>query len=66
MKMWIAGRRFKDWELIGVFTTRRRAINACTRSIDFIFPITVNEKAPEKTVEAEDVEWPKLTMPVRG
>lgn len=57
--VWLAGRRVDNWEINGVFSTKEKAVNACTAYCDFIMPLKLDEVAPEETTIIE-VEWPNI------
>lgn len=57
--VWLAGRRFEDWEILGIFSTKENAENACCNVNDFIMPLKLDEVAPEETTIIE-VEWPNI------
>jgi len=68
MKLWIVGRLNLDkgikdypfvWEIMGVFSDENLARQACTKPVDFVGPINMNEKLPEETQE-----WPSLYYPL--
>lgn len=46
------------WEFMGVFATREKAIAACSRRLDFVAPVKVDERAPEELEGFEDSFYP--------
>lgn len=65
MQVWIAGQlAFRDdntceqWQLIGVFDSRDKAIAACKKSLHFIATMMLNEIGPEEATEFPGLEFP--------
>jgi len=53
-EVWVVTRpKSASWDLMGVFSTEQKAVAACTSEIDFIWPMKIDEKAPEETVVHE-------------
>jgi hypothetical protein len=48
------------WEFVGVFTTKEKAVAACTSPNHFVGPVLLNKRAPEETVSWPDSWYPKL------
>jgi LmbE family N-acetylglucosaminyl deacetylase len=65
MELWITGRArasnytIVSWELMGVFDSKNRAIEACTEQLDFVAPVTLNERQPDEPMEFPGIEWPR-------
>jgi hypothetical protein len=63
-RLWVVGRHFdkKEWELVGVFTSRARAEEACEGQSEdyFIGPVKRNH-AVHETLEWPDSYYPNLT-----
>ena len=61
--LWIVGRRFRDsdkqWEVMGVFDAREKAVAACRRDLDWVGPIKLNE-----CLSDESIRWPGGFYPV--
>jgi hypothetical protein len=62
-EMWLVGRVFEDtqrqWEFMGIFESKEKAIAACTDWYDFVVgPVLLNERSPEETVEWKESLWP--------
>ncbi len=60
MQVWIVGRQGEPWEVQGVFSTERKASLACTRTEDFIGPITLDEIAPQEPTEWKGAYYPNV------
>lgn len=63
--MWLTGnwREGEDgpWDVLGIFSTEKRAINACTKDTHFIGPLPLNKRLPDLTVT-----WPGCYYPKKG
>ena len=61
MILWICGRftDSKPWEVLGVYSSEDAAINRCTKQIDFVAPLELDEDLPE-----ECIEWPGCYYPL--
>lgn len=54
--LWLVGRAFEDvlrqWEFMGIFDSKEKAIAACTDWYDFVGgPVILNKRLPDETVE---------------
>lgn len=59
--LWLCGQiRGRGWEFQGVFTSRRKAEDACKSVNYFICPIVLNKECPDEAVDFEGVEYPHL------
>ena len=69
-QLWIAGRynagvtfsnntRFAAWELLGIYSDKDTAEIICTKSNDFVAPVTLGEDLPEETTD-----WPGCYYPL--
>jgi hypothetical protein len=64
MDIWIVGRHIKpdvgnfEWELMGVFDSKEKAIAACTVYYDYIFPGRLNERLPDEPFLPPGLEYP--------
>lgn len=49
-QIWLAGRyeTSKPWEVLGVYRTKKEAIERCTREYDFVTAFKVGESLPEE------------------
>jgi len=61
--VWIAQRSGAVTECHGVFSTREKAIAACTSEYDWIAPRELDVRAPEGPCDWTGVEWPRLVGP---
>jgi len=68
MKLWVVGRLNLDrgitdypfvWEIMGVFSDEKLAVESCTTKVDFVGPVDMNVKLPD-----EVVQWPGLYYPL--
>lgn len=63
-KLWIAGRIFPDdkqgrqWEILGLYSTREAALARCRTPHDFAGPMALDCDCPEEPTEWEGCEWP--------
>lgn len=59
-ELWLVGKytTFEPWELIGVFDSEEKAVNACVKDNYFVGPVTLNVAFPD-----EPVEWPGCYYP---
>lgn len=46
------------WALVGVFSTKQRAVDACATLNDFIAPVELDAVAPTEHVPFPSVEFP--------
>lgn len=46
------------WELLGIFETEVLACEACTARNHAVFPVELNQRAPDETMIAPNVRWP--------
>ncbi len=62
MIVWVCGRYYKGspWEILGIFYEEHDARDLCTKDIDFIGPVEINKKLPEK-----NMEWPGCYYPLK-
>jgi hypothetical protein len=64
VKLWIAAHVLikpdvmNTWALIGVFSSRQRAIKACFNEQSFVAPMMLNVKGPEEICVFENVFYP--------
>lgn len=62
MQVFVVGRLFpgeaKEWEVVGVYSTEEKAVEACLTGTYFIGPINMDEASPEATTE-----WPGSYIP---
>lgn len=52
MILWVCG-RFTDnkpWEVQGIYSSEAAAISRCTKRIDFIAPVELDEDLPEECI----------------
>jgi hypothetical protein len=65
MKVWIAGQRpgAGEWELLGIFSSREKAIAACEESSDFVAEMELDQPFPREKVTFP-CEWPLLDKAV--
>ena len=62
-EVWVVGKVTDDcpsWEFEGVFSSRVKAIQACTTANHFVGPADLDAVIP-----AESVEWPGAFYPLR-
>ena len=65
-KMWICGRFRRwdhyidgaSWDLMGVFSSRSKALKACEFYTDFIFSTKLDELLPDKSEIPPDLVYP--------
>ena len=62
--VWVAGQvlnfEYEKWEVIGVFSTEQKAIEACVGLNDFIGPLIVDAVAPRDSVDWVGSYYPLL------
>lgn len=63
-EVWVAGRVDNSrvsfqWEVLGVYTTEELAVARCSRCVDFVAPIRLNDRLPEETTV-----WPGCYYPL--
>lgn len=59
MTAWIVMRMSETVEVMGVFSTEKLAVEACTKWFDCVCPIELDKRAPEETTE-----WPGAYYPI--
>lgn len=66
MQLWIVGKFIKKdkndhvfWECGGVFSTEKKAVDACHDMRYFVAPINLNEVAPQEKTDFPDCYYPK-------
>jgi len=59
--VWVAGRTYTNfhWELMGIFSTKERAVEACTLDNDFVAAVEIDKKAPAEPTQFPDAFFPK-------
>lgn len=68
--LWLVG-RWKEgddapWEVMGVFSTERRAVNACSKKNDFVGPLRLNKKLGDCVMSWPGAYYPKVGEKTRG
>lgn len=60
-KIWVVGQYLGRyiWELQGVFTEKKKALDACLNQNYFIIEVPLNHPLPDETIEYEP-EYPKI------
>ena len=62
--VWVAGQVLNftsgAWEIIGVFNTEQKAIEACVGLNDFVGPLKLNEIAPRQSVDWVGAYYPLM------
>lgn len=60
--VWVLGQvKSQDgsvWEIGGVFSTREKAVAACSDPWDCVFPMKLDEVLSRETVESDDLVYP--------
>lgn len=61
--LWVCGVRVDSqdlaaWDLVGVYTDRSLAVQACRDENHFLFPVVANMECRSETKAPAGVEWP--------
>jgi len=56
----------RTWELVGVYTTEKLALDACKTNLHFIGPVILNESVHEKSVFWPGAYYPKRKWMFNG
>ena len=51
------------WDLVGIFSSRELAVEACTERNDAVMPMVLDEKAPEEATLHPDCFFPLAIEP---
>jgi hypothetical protein len=46
------------WEFMGIFTTREKAVEACTNRYDYVAPVRLDVREPEEATGFPDSFYP--------
>lgn len=49
----------RNWELMGVFTTEEKTVEATTQHNDLIWPLELDERLPDETIEPPGAYFPR-------
>lgn len=62
--LWVCGKILNPatsmWEIVGVFTSEKLAVAACTTPWHFVGPQKLNVRNPDETID-----WPGCYYPIR-
>jgi hypothetical protein len=59
VNLWVVGQlKDDDWDFQGVFSSEEKALAACKGPEYFVGPCTLDQEAPEETVD-----WPNGYLP---
>jgi len=66
--LWVCGVRVESqdlgsWDLVGVYTDRSLALQACQSENHFLFPVVANMECRAGTETPAGVEWPHREIP---
>lgn len=58
MIVWLA-MRYKPMEILGIYTSEAKAVDACTRNVDMVGPVELDAVAVD-----EPIEWTRAYYPI--
>lgn len=68
MEVWFVGEfisthseKATSWDLVGIFDSKDKALDACRTDMHFLAPAVINEDWGDEHVPFPDMEYPKRT-----